>query len=98
MGTWCILTNVVGRRENFGGISCEKSRFYAKKILFFQILGGGGRARVRRPWIRPWIGTDYIGQYTSSSHTIVDTLVFERAMRSFLSSTRRTAMDFKIIF
>ena len=83
----------VGRRENFGGISCEKSRFYAKKILFFQILGGGGRARVRRPWIRPWIGTDYIGQYTSSSHTIVDTLVFERAMRSFLSSTRRTAMD-----
>ena len=25
-----------GRRENFGGISCEKSRFYAKKILFFQ--------------------------------------------------------------
>ena len=32
----------VGRRENFGGISCEKSRFYAKKILFFPILGGGG--------------------------------------------------------
>jgi hypothetical protein len=39
------------------------------------------------------IGTDYIGQYTSSSHTIVDTIVFERAMCSFLSSTRRTAMD-----
>ena len=33
-----------GRRENFGGISCEKSRFYAKKIIFFQILGGGARA------------------------------------------------------
>ena len=32
----------VGRRENFGGISCEKSRFYAKKIIFFPILGGGG--------------------------------------------------------
>ena len=29
-----------GRRENFWGISCEKSRFYAKKILFFPILGG----------------------------------------------------------
>ena len=28
-----------GRRENFWGISCEKSRFYAKKILFFPILG-----------------------------------------------------------
>jgi hypothetical protein len=25
-----------GRRENFLGISCEKSRFYAKKSYFFQ--------------------------------------------------------------
>ena len=25
-----------GRRENFWGISCEKSRFYAKKYFFFQ--------------------------------------------------------------
>jgi hypothetical protein len=30
-----------GRRENIWGISCEKSRFYAKKIIFFPILGGG---------------------------------------------------------
>ena len=29
-----------GMRENFWGISCEKSRFYAKKIIFFPILGG----------------------------------------------------------
>ena len=29
-----------GRRENFWGISCEKSRFYAKKHIFFPILGG----------------------------------------------------------
>jgi hypothetical protein len=30
-----------GRREKFWGISCEKSRFYAKKnIIFFPILGG----------------------------------------------------------
>jgi hypothetical protein len=29
-----------GRRETFWGISCEKSRFYAKKIIFFPILGG----------------------------------------------------------
>ena len=28
-----------GRRENFWGISCEKSRFYAKKSYFFPILG-----------------------------------------------------------
>ena len=26
-----------GRRENFGDISCEKSRFYAKKSYFFQL-------------------------------------------------------------
>ena len=25
-----------GRREHFWGISCEKSRFYAKKLHFFQ--------------------------------------------------------------
>ena len=25
-----------GRRENVWGISCEKSRFYAKKSYFFQ--------------------------------------------------------------
>jgi hypothetical protein len=26
-----------GRREKFWGISCEKSRFYAKKLYFFQL-------------------------------------------------------------
>ena len=31
-----------GRGENWWGISCEKSRFYAKKIIFFPILGGRG--------------------------------------------------------
>jgi hypothetical protein len=31
-----IFPNCGGRRENFGGISCEKSRFYAKKSIFFQ--------------------------------------------------------------
>jgi hypothetical protein len=25
-----------GRRENFGGISCDKSRFYAKRSFCFQ--------------------------------------------------------------
>jgi hypothetical protein len=29
-----------GRRENVWGISCEKSRFYAKKSYNFPILGG----------------------------------------------------------
>ena len=29
-----------GRRENFWGISCEKSRFYAKISYFFNFRGG----------------------------------------------------------
>jgi hypothetical protein len=29
-----------GRRENFLGISCEKSRFYAKKSYFSNFRGG----------------------------------------------------------
>ena len=29
-----------GRLENCWGISCQKSRFYAKKSYFFPILGG----------------------------------------------------------
>ena len=32
-----------GRRENFWGISCEKSRFYAKKSYFSNFRGGGAR-------------------------------------------------------
>ena len=31
-----IFYNCGGWRENFWGISCEKSRFYAKKSYFFQ--------------------------------------------------------------
>jgi hypothetical protein len=37
-----IFFNCEGRHEHFWGISCEKSRFYAKKSYFFPILGGGG--------------------------------------------------------
>jgi hypothetical protein len=33
-----IATNG-GRRENFGGISCEKSRFYAKNHIFSNFRG-----------------------------------------------------------
>ena len=47
-----IFSNCEGRRENFWGISCEKSRFYAKKIIFFPILGGA-RAGCVPLWIRP---------------------------------------------
>ena len=37
-----------GRREKFWCISCEKSRLYAKKIIFFSNLGGGAPP----PWTR----------------------------------------------
>ena len=36
-----------GRREKCWGISCEKSRFYAKKIIYFSKFRGGGGRRVR---------------------------------------------------
>ena len=50
-----------GRCENSWVISCEKSRFYAKKkIIFVPILGG---ARVGcappPPWIRPCYKTTH---------------------------------------
>ena len=38
-----------GRRENFWGISCEKSRFYAKNSYFFQFFLGGGGAGCTQP-------------------------------------------------
>jgi hypothetical protein len=41
-----------GRRDKFWGISCEKSRFYAKKSFFFPILEGA-RAGCAPLWIRP---------------------------------------------
>ena len=31
------------RRENFWGISCEKSRFYAKKSYIFPVAEGGAK-------------------------------------------------------
>ena len=45
------------RREHFWGISCEKSRFYAKKSYFFQFQEGG-RAGCAPPNLKsqicPW--------------------------------------------
>ena len=46
-----IFSKSGGRSENFWGISCEKSQFYAKKSYFFQFKGGAHR--VGPPWIRP---------------------------------------------
>ena len=40
-----IFSNCGGRRENFWGISCEKSRFYAKKSYIIQLRGEAHPAR-----------------------------------------------------
>jgi hypothetical protein len=34
-----------GRRENFWGISCEKTRFHAKNHIFSNFRGGARRVR-----------------------------------------------------
>ena len=53
-GALKIMAPSGARHEIFGGISCEKSRFYAKKSYFFQFYGG--RAPGAPPlWIRPWL-------------------------------------------
>jgi transposase-like protein len=46
------FSNFRGGARNFWGISCKKSRFYAKKIIFLPILGGT-RAGCALLWIRP---------------------------------------------
>ena len=56
-----MFSNCEGRRENFWGISCEKSRFYAKKIIFFLILGGA-RAGCAPPESAPGY-TNIVGKY-----------------------------------
>ena len=48
-----IFSNCGGRRENIWGISCEKSRFYPQKIIFFPNLGGGGGAWCAPPESAP---------------------------------------------
>jgi hypothetical protein len=63
-----------GRRENCWGISCEKSRFYAKKSYFFPILGGT-RAGCAPPLDPPltWSRKRYAAnkQLSSMNHTII---------------------------
>ena len=41
-GALKIIASSGGRHEHFWGISCEKSRIYAKKSYFFQLRREGG--------------------------------------------------------
>ena len=64
-----------GRLENVGGISCEKSRFDAKKSYFFQFQGGGhtpgaptpGSAPVNVSAIWTWVSQNAYLNWTNSS-------------------------------
>jgi hypothetical protein len=57
-----------GGVRNFWVISCEKSRFYAKKIIFLPILGGG-RAGCAPP-LNPPLGV-YIQLFVGITLTII---------------------------
>jgi hypothetical protein len=43
-----------GRREKFWGFSCEKSRFYAKKIIFFPAID------CRWKSMESWVGVEIL--------------------------------------
>jgi hypothetical protein len=75
-----------GRREFFWGIPCEKSQFYAKKIIFFPILGGG-RAPGAPPWIRPCIIILYSSTFYTKDHVIRHNLKIPNARVSRVSLT-----------
>ena len=55
------FSNFRGGARNFWGISCEKSRFYAKKIIFLPILGGA-RAGCAPPPLNPPLHHDSFGK------------------------------------
>ena len=59
-----IFSNCGGRREKFWGISCEKSRLYAKKSYLFQFQGGARAGGAPPPPLDPplrWVcGTNSI--------------------------------------
>ena len=63
MQTNLIISNCGGRLENFWGISCEKSRLYAKKSDFFQ------RAAPR--WIRPCLGCYVVKRRTDTVRVVL---------------------------
>ena len=75
-----IFFNCGGRRENCWGISCEKSWFYAKKIIFFPILGGARRLRPPPPGSAPedWLAQnqDNVSVWSDMS---IRRLLFQRA-------------------
>ena len=57
-----IFSNCGGRRENVWGISCEKSRFYAKKHIFSNFRRGARRVRPLDPPLLCYKGVSYYNQ------------------------------------
>ena len=66
-----IFSNCGGRREHFGGISCDKSQFCAKKSYFFPILGGARAGCAPPPPLDPPLLL-YHGHMVHMYHTVVD--------------------------
>ena len=64
-----IFSDCGGRRENCWGISCEKSRFYAKRSYFFQFQGGGGAPGAHPPPC-PTYSRLPLKSYFQSSHAL----------------------------
>ena len=61
------FSNCGGRCENLRGISCEKSRFYAKNSYFFSILGGAPPPPLDPP-------LNLFGQINLTLTLVVDTI------------------------
>ena len=90
-----------GGARNFWGISCEKSRFYAKKIIFFSnFRGGARRGRPPPPESAPGISTSLHKFSTlkllffsfSSCLTIERSIVFKTVDRQCESFSRMFIM------
>ena len=89
-----------GGARNFWGISCEKSRFYAKKIIFFSNFRGGARRGRPPPESAPGISTSLHKFSTlkllffsfSSCLTIERSIVFKTVDRQCESFSRMFIM------
>ena len=99
-----------GRREKFWGISCEKSRFCAKKSNFFPILGGFRMCSP--PWIRPWTSLFvvdashvneeyeirlYIGNFSLQINTKITSVFPAKAPLKAMGRRRRSVIDAVVI-
>ena len=80
------LKIIVPSRANFWGITCEKSWFYAKKIIFFPIFFWGGGSPL--PWIRPCIMLYEVNLEMQTVHKIQLTRFYNDSLYAFSINSR----------